>query len=73
MSKTAIILVGLAVGAALVFFMFGKDTVSEFAATDECPAGYEVVGEGGMPAKDACELAGDQHYFDEMTEECLVR
>lgn len=71
MTKTLVIVLGVAIGAALVFFMFGKDTVSEFVATDECPAGYEVVGEGCMTHEDACELQGDDYSFDEMSEECV--
>jgi len=72
MTKTLVIAVGVAIGAALVFFMFGKETVREYTAND-CPAGYEVVGEDCMPQEDACELQGDGYYFDEMTQECLKR
>lgn len=36
-----------------------------------CEPGYELVGEGCIPASEACELGGDDYYFDEATQECV--
>lgn len=38
-----------------------------------CEPGYELVGEGCIPASEACELGGDDYYYDEETQECLRR
>jgi len=73
MSKTAIIVtIVVALGVALVFFVFGGKQMEELTM-DECPAGYAVVGEACMPLKDECEIRGDGYYFDESSQECFTR
>jgi len=74
MNKTAIaVLIAIALVVAAVV-LFGKQNVAQAPIVDPiCEPGYELVGEGCIPAKEACELGGDQYYFDEATEECLTR
>ncbi|MFZ2555312.1 MAG: hypothetical protein WAZ27_02540 [Minisyncoccia bacterium] len=43
------------------------------SAEGACERGTVRVGEGCMTQKDACEIGGDQYYFDEATQECLTR
>jgi hypothetical protein len=70
---TIAVLIALAVAIA-AFVLFGKQNVAQAPIVDpECPEGYELVGEGCVSAKEACELGGDQYYFDEAKEQCLTR
>lgn len=73
MNKTAATVAVLVVGALLVFALFGRNSAEAPIVDAECPQGYERVGEGCMPAKDACEIGGDQYYYDETKQECLTR
>jgi hypothetical protein len=75
MNKTIVaVLIALAVAIAAFFVLFGKQEVAQAPIVDpQCPEGYELVGEGCMTAKEACELGGDQYYFDEAKEQCFSR
>lgn len=73
MNKTVFIgLVGIIVIVGLIT-LYGKDTAEAPIVDEACATGYARVGEGCMPLKDACELGGDQYYFNEATEECVAR
>lgn len=70
MTKSAIIL-GVT-GAIIIaaYFLFQNQEVQAPIVDPKCEPGYELVGEGCIPAKDACELQGDQYHYHESTEEC---
>lgn len=70
---TIAVLIALALAIA-AFVLFGKQNVAQAPILDpQCPEGYELVGEGCISAEEACELGGDQYYFDEAKEQCLSR
>ncbi len=73
MAKTAAIIAVAVLGIGLVFLMFGKTDAPEMAPIVDptCEPGTERVGEGCMPLKDACEIQGDNYYFDESQQKCL--
>ena len=71
------IIVSVLITIALVvaaFVLFGKRNVAQAPIVDPtCEPGYTLVGEGCISLKDACELQGNRYYFDEATEQCLMR
>lgn len=74
MTKTTITaVIAIAIVAALVFFVFGKDVAHAPIVDPTCEPGYELVGEGCITHDEACKLQGDQYYFDEAAQECLTR
>ncbi len=73
MPKTAISVgVVVAIGIAIYFAIFVNSAEAPII-DPTCEPGYELVGEGCIPASEACELRGDQYYFDESKQECLMR
>lgn len=73
MSKTNLIC-ALAIIALVIagYFMFFQQQEDRGPITDpKCAAGYTVVGEGCVTLKEACELQGDNYYYDVSEGKCL--
>jgi hypothetical protein len=75
MNKTAAgISIAIALAVASFFVLFGKQNEAQAPIVDPtCEPGYTLIGEGCISLKDACELQGNQYYFDEASEQCLTR
>lgn len=73
MTKTAVIVAVLVLGAVVIFGSFGRDSAEAPIVDEACEPGTTRVGEGCMPLKVECEIRGDQYYFDESKQECLTR
>lgn len=75
MNKTTLaVLTALALAVAAYVVLFGSaENVQAPIVDEQCPVGTTRVGEDCMPLKEACELGGDQYYFDEARKECLSR
>lgn len=70
MTKTAVIVAALVLGAIFVFVLFGRGSSPAPIVDEACKAGYTRLGEGCVPLKEACEAGGDGYVFDAATEEC---
>ena len=71
MSKTIFaICVAIAIGAVMYVVVFQNK--NETPIVDEaCPNGYERVGEGCMTHQEACELQGDNYFYDVSASICI--
>jgi hypothetical protein len=79
MTKSAV-LMGVIVALGIAgFFLFGQNAVtpSEHSTNTQapivdpmCEPGYERVGEGCIPSKEACEMQGDEYHYHEENGEC---
>ncbi len=55
------------------YFLYQQQAALKAPIVDEpCPSGTQRVGEGCMTDREACEIRGDQYYFDTKTDECLI-
>lgn len=73
MTKTAIILGVVAIAIALFLVFFGAKGTPGPIVDPVCDEGYQLVGEGCMPNSEACELQGDNYYYDAILNECRMR
>ncbi len=75
MSKTtAVAIITVMLGFVFILLMIGRADAPEMAPIVDpiCAPGYELVGEGCISTKEACEIQGDNYYFDEEQRRCLV-
>lgn len=69
-----VICVAIAIGAVIYVVLFQNQNETMSPIVDpQCEAGYTLVGEGCMTLQEACELQGDNYYYDISEEKCLPR
>jgi hypothetical protein len=69
----ALLCIAIALGVGLIFFLFGADSAPAPIVDEACPTGYTLVGEGCVTLQEACELQGDNYFYDISEEKCLPR
>lgn len=72
MTKTILVIcVAIAIGAVAYVVLFQNQGMAPIV-DEACPAGYERVGEGCITHQEACELQGDNYFYDVSEKKCLA-
>lgn len=68
------IAVAIVIAVAAYVVLFSNTEVALAPIVDEaCPTGTERVGEGCISHQEACELQGDNFFYDISEKKCLPR